>query len=203
VNERRRHRGSAFAVLVVTLLVASQTAGCVAVVAFSHRLERITPTQAPSELPATPSTPTATGADLPPCPGEDLVIHAGRDGETGVVHVGVGITNNGTEACTLPGVPSQVELLASTKALPLRLEPALGDPAGRILVRPGVADDANLIFYWMNWCGQPPGPLRVSITFDPGSGQVIGDLEGPLLPRCDAPGQPSSIQIDSVISNGS
>jgi hypothetical protein len=119
------------------------------------------------------------------------------------VHVGVAITNTGAEACTLPGVPTRVELLTSTRALSLGLEPTLGRPAARILVRPGVAGDANLIFYWMNWCGQPPGPLRVSVTFDPGSDPVIGDLGGPLLPRCDAPGQPSSIQIDSVIGTGS
>jgi Domain of unknown function (DUF4232) len=153
---------------------------------------------APTGSPSTaPSEPTA--AEVPACDPPALTAVAGRSGETGVVQISVLFTNGGGQPCSLPGVPAQVALLRSNgRALDLQTEPPLGDPAARVVLRPGVENDAGLIAYWANWCAKDPGPLDVRVTFTAGGGSVETRLVGPLVARCDAPTAPSSIRIDSI-----
>jgi hypothetical protein len=154
------------------------------------------PSLTPSPSPPL-STPSAI--DAPACDPRSLTAVAGRQGETGVVNISVGFTNHGTEPCSLPEVPAAVTLLpAKGNALALQSEPPLGDPAGRVLLRPGVENGGWLIAYWMNWCGKDPGQLDVRVAFTEGGTGVEALLVGPLVPRCDAPKAPSSIQIDSI-----
>jgi hypothetical protein len=159
-----------------------------------------------SDMPSLTPSATPAMSDAPgriePCQTNSLVIKGGRDGETGVVHAGVAITNIGPNACSLPGLPARVDLVRTDgKSLDLKVEPPLGDPSVTVVLRPKVTSDAELVFYWMNWCHASPGPLQVRITLAGIQGVVEGPLEGPLLPRCDAPSEPSAIQIDGISGN--
>src|SRR5450759_833669 len=58
--------------------------------------------------------PSATTASLATCRVESLSITGVGQGETGVVNFGVALTNTSPAACSLPGVPSSVELLGAT-----------------------------------------------------------------------------------------
>lgn len=154
----------------------------------------------PPAPPASPPSPSATAqAEVPACDPHNLTAVAGREGEAGVVRISIGFTNQGASPCSLPGVPAKVTLVRSNgKALALQSEPSLGDPASRVVLRPGVVNNAWLTAYWMNWCGKDPGALDVRVTFTAGGDSVETSLAGPLVARCDAPNAPSSIQIDSI-----
>jgi hypothetical protein len=151
--------------------------------------------------PATERPPSSSpSVAIVECRPADLVFLAGRQGETGVVQVGAAIANLGIVACSVPAVPARIELVrANGTALPLRVEPPIGDPATRVLVPPGAVDGADLIAYWANWSGGTVGPLQLRITFVAGDAAVHAPFDGSLLARCDHPAAPSSIQIDSVI----
>lgn len=137
------------------------------------------------------------------CEARSLAVQGVRNGETGVVNVGVAITNRGTRACSLPDQPSGVELVrAGGQILNVRIAPPPSPASARIALPPGVQDTATLTSYWMNWCQAPPGSLEVRITFAAIQGVISGPLTGSLLPRCDAPKQPSTIQIDGVTGGG-
>jgi hypothetical protein len=147
--------------------------------------------------------PSSTTTNLATCRVESLSITGVGQGETGVVNFGVAMTNTSSPACSLPGVPSSVELLRATGTpLELTVDPALRNATARVVLRPGVQADALLTFYWMNWCGQAPGALRVRLTFDGTPGSVTGPLHGLLLARCDSPGNPSHIQVDGIDQAG-
>jgi hypothetical protein len=129
-------------------------------------------------------------------------MQAAREGETGIVRIGAAISNLKGSACSLPVVPVRVDLVPrSAKPLALQVEPPLGDPSTRITIQPHVTDGADLIAYWMNWCGVDVGLLEIRVTFDAGNAAVIAPLGGSLLARCDNPKHPSSIQIDSVTAS--
>ena len=150
---------------------------------------------------ATPTAPLLPPESAGACRPAALMVRAGRDGETGVVHIGAAISNIGDAPCSLPVVPVRIELVpASGAALPLRVEPPLGDPSAWILIPPGVDDGADLIAYWTNWCGGAIGPLELRITFEIGEAAVPANLDGTLLARCDNPAGPATIQIDSVMT---
>ena len=147
---------------------------------------------------APPPTPTPF-ADR--CLATDLRAKTGSSGETGVVHIDVVLTNVGTEPCTLNGAPLSVELVrADGSVLKTDLiapEPTTYEP---VVLAPGVAGAARLTVYWENWCGTPPGPLKLHIALAAGGGSITVRREGPLVARCDNPDGPSGLQTEGFLA---
>lgn len=161
-----------------------------------------TPLSSPS-VEASPVSSSSQAFSWLACKSADLELVGGRQGETGVVNASVGITNTGRTPCVLPSVPARVELMTSRGSLlPLVAEAPASTPGPPVVVAPGVHNGAYLVFYWMNWCHGQVGPLTVRVTFSAGIGHATGSLEGPLLPRCDAASNPSTIQIDGISPAG-
>lgn len=182
VNVSRQNEGAA--------QVAAETSDC-----------RVTePTAGPSFAAMTTPVPTLIPtAVAAPCQPTDLRMTVARQGESGNVNVEVDFTNVGAKACSLPALPAGVELLRSDgTALRLVVEPPLAIPGETVTLRPGVTADAALIFYWWSWCKDPPGALRIRITFTEPKDVVITPLPGSLLPRCDTPGSASHLQVDGI-----
>ncbi len=147
----------------------------------------------------TPTSTPSASTSFRACDPATLTAVGGREGVTGVARISISFTNNGTDPCVLPGVPAKVSLVrANGTALALKAATPLGDPTARVVVHPGVKDDAWLTVYWMNWCGRDPGPLTIRVTFTAGGGTVGVPLRGPYVARCDTPGLGSSIQVEGV-----
>jgi photosystem II stability/assembly factor-like uncharacterized protein len=199
---RRRGRlaGRSAEVRVALLgLAAVVLVGIVLLVGLAGRGPNVGASPSPSvAVSPSPSTGSSAPTTLAPCSAASLAIAGSRQGEVSTVNVGVAITNTGSTACTLGGLPKTVEILrASGVPLALTDDAPLGSSATQVVLGPGVQDAAELTFYWVNWCQAPPGELQVRVDFD-GRGAVTGPLAGPLLPICLDPAQASSIQVDGI-----
>ena len=83
--------------------------------------------------------PSSTPTNLATCRVESLTITGVGPGETGVVNFGVAMTNTSSVACSLPGVPSSVELLRATGTpLQLTVDPALSNASARVVAAPAL-----------------------------------------------------------------
>jgi photosystem II stability/assembly factor-like uncharacterized protein len=199
---RRRGRlaGRSAEVRVALLgLAAAVLIGIVLFVGLAGRGSNVGASPRPSAAASpSPSTGSSAPTTLAPSSAESLAIGGSRQGEVSTVNVGVAITNTGSTACTLGGLPKTVEILG-TSGVPLALtdDAPLGSSATQVVLGPGVQDAAELTFYWVNWCQAPPGELQVRVDFD-GRGAVTGPLAGPLLAICLDPAQASSIQVDGI-----
>ena len=114
----------------------------------------------------------------------------------------VGFSNRGSEPCTLPVEPARVRLVTSAGKTLVQSPPSAAGSDKVVVLPPGVQNAAWLIAYWGNWCASPPGSLSVGIAMTDKTPELTVALPGPLLPRCDAPGQKSSVQIDSIAAGG-
>jgi hypothetical protein len=133
------------------------------------------------------------------CSADQLRAEAVRQGENGVANIEVTLTNVGPSACWLPNVPTAIELVgAEGKPMLLEARPPAGEPGSNVTLPVSTSPTTSLIAFWGNWCASSPGPLSVVVKFDNSSGGLSAALPGPFLPRCDYPGQPSWIQIDSL-----
>lgn len=147
----------------------------------------------------TPTVAPSVSASLAPCGAADLRATAVGQGETGSVNIEVDITNVGTDACALPGVPLAVSLLTGDgKALDVVTLPPASDPPMIAVARPGIRADAVLIVYWSSWCLPTPGPISIAVKLSQATTIRVAVL-GSLLPRCDTPGRQSMLQIDSLV----
>jgi hypothetical protein len=136
---------------------------------------------------------------LEPCDPTNLRLRASRQGEAGSVNIEIDFTNVGAGACTLPGLPLAVSLLAANgQALDAATIAPPSMPPAQAVVRPGIPGDAVLIVYWSSWCLPPPGPLVVEVNLTETASTRVG-LPGSLLPRCDTPGRRSFLQVDSLV----
>ena len=159
------------------------------------------PTGTPQEVsPAPGGSFSPTGST---CQASSLAIDGVRQGESGIVNLGIAITNTGDASCTLPQLPAAVQLLdAKGTALDIPTETVTatpGPPAPPVVIAPHVAAAAILTVYWISWCHPDPGPLTVKVIFVAGAGSVSGPVgPGGPLPRCDTPGRASSLQLDGI-----
>ncbi|HEY5487460.1 MAG TPA: DUF4232 domain-containing protein [Candidatus Limnocylindrales bacterium] len=161
------------------------------------------PTTEPSPTDTASSAESVGPADIQPCQASSLAIDGVRQGESGIVNLGIVITNTGDVSCMLPQLPAAVQLLdAKGTALDIPTETTTatpGPPAPPVVIAPHVAAAAILTVYWISWCQPDPGPLTVKVTFVAGAGSVSGPVgPGGPLPRCDTPGRASSLQLDGI-----
>jgi hypothetical protein len=135
-----------------------------------------------------------------------LQIRAGREGEEGGAHGDIEFTNVGSRPCVLRGVPRAAIVQADGKPLPVRLVRAPNLSLSPVVLAPGALDAADLVVFWANWCGRPPGPLSVRITLPAGGGVITGPFNGPpdynFVPQCPGPGQPSTISVIDAYGPG-
>jgi Domain of unknown function (DUF4232) len=154
---------------------------------------------------ATPAAPGGLVARRPAgitlCHASDLRAMAGREGENQGAHGDILITNTGSAACLLHGVPAVRIVNSVGAALATRpLRPARG--AGHPLVLPAGGQGAELATtHWSNWCGSRPGPLDLRLRL-PGSGVLAVPFDGPpdyaYVPACVRRGKPSTVQVVSA-----
>ena len=128
-----------------------------------------------------------------------LRIAAGREGESGGAHGDIEFTNVGSRPCVLRGLPRVAIVAADGKPLPVRLVRAPNLSLSPAVLAPGTLNAADLVVFWANWCGRPPGPLSVWITLPAGGGVVTGPFNGPpddnFVAECPGRGQPSTISV--------
>ena len=74
------------------------------------------------------------------------------------------------------------------------------------MLPPGAPDAADLVVFWVNWCGRPPGPLSVRVTLPAGGGLIAGAFNGPpdynFVPQCTDSGQPSTVSVTDAYRPG-
>jgi hypothetical protein len=186
-------RAAAVALLGVALGACGSAGPSVTVVASAR------PSNSPTGTPAdTTASPGIVGSLPSPCNAARLEVRGGRmGGGTGTAHADLYFTNVGSMSCSLSGEPKRVEFLRTDgTALAITPQGPEPPPVPAATLGPGVRDAASVAYNWANWCGTTPGPLRVRVDL-PTGGSVTGPFDGPpgydLVPRCDQPGQPSSL----------
>lgn len=158
------------------------------------------PAAADSPTPTIATTATATSA--PACRAADLTAHGGREGENaGGVHGDVLFTNTGASPCVLAGLPTSIQLVqVGGSVLATRLRQVASDLVRvPVVLEPQAKDSADLTIFWSNWCGAPPGPLRIRVVLAGHRGAVTAPFDGPpgsaLVPPCLQHGHPSMLQV--------
>jgi hypothetical protein len=129
----------------------------------------VSPVQRNPSLP--PAAPPGVRAPVipvgtPMCAASQLSVHGGRQagGFVGVALGTVVLTNTGTRACVLSGIPSVTLVTTKGTALAITTVPPVSQTSSAVLVKPGTT--AGLDVEWSNWCGASPGPLDVKIARD-------------------------------------
>ncbi len=158
--------------------------------------------------PAATPTPTAPAPEARVCTAGELAVgRAFLEGATGSLAGGFSIWTTGTQPCVIEGAPG-VEVVDGNGRRLVGHQPADGNGGpgpvalvpGRALPVPG--DDpplgtATVFIQWWSWCKtapKEPVSLRVSLL----DGSVIGSTPVEtygVAPRCDTPGQASSISV--------
>jgi uncharacterized protein DUF4232 len=139
------------------------------------------------------------------CTSAVLRIRAGRQGENTGAHGDVEFTDVGSRPCVLRGLPRVTIVRADGKVLAVRLARAPNLALSPVVLPSGRRDAADLVVYWANWCGRPPGPLSVRVML-PAGGVVTGPFNGPpdynFVPDCLQHGQPSTISVIDAYGPG-
>jgi Protein of unknown function (DUF4232) len=134
-----------------------------------------------------------------------LQIRAGRQGEMEGAHGDIEFTNVGSGPCVLRGVPQVAIVQADGTSLPVQQELAPDLSLSPVVLPSGQLNAADLVVFWANWCGPPPGPLSVRVTLATG-GVVTGPFNGPpgynFVPDCVGSGQPSTVSVTDAYAPG-
>ena len=134
-----------------------------------------------------------------------LRIRAGREGENEGARGDIEFTNVGSRPCVLRGLPRVAIVRADGSSLSVRLVRAANLLLNRVVLPSGRLDAADLVVYWANWCGRPPGPLSVRVTLA-GGDVVTGPFNGPpgydFVLGCPQHGQPSTVSVIDAYGPG-
>ena len=189
-------------------------AACSAVVSPSARAPATaaaTPDQSASLRP-TQNPPTESFVAVRPCvAGEVAIGTVWWTGATAEMAGGFTLVDVGPVACQVGGRPTSVAILdQGGKPLPIEVEPFVPDldPGLMLLLpEPGPAPSDVALYpgqtgvqlLWNNWCGAWSGAGTLVVTLP-----RLGDLRAPIVglsaPRCDAPREPSVLQVGPVIA---
>ncbi len=200
-------------VVVVIYLDAEQTDGSIRyyhgeyVVGYENGKPKIVDATVTEDLPATP-TPTPDYTAMR-CKADSLSATAGYQGATGSMAGSIILTNTGTEPCSLQGT-AQVKLVDSYGQELVTEQKAMSlDGIDQLItLKPG--QQASLFIVWANWC--PPGTpetaaaspmaggVSFQVTLPDGHGvltakAMLGHKSDTLVPRCDVPGQSSTLSV--------
>jgi len=164
----------------------------------------------PGSSPSASSSPAATLSAASPaqlCAASALRARGGRQGENLGAHGDIWFTNLGPRPCILRGIPRIALLRADGSPLAVHRARAPQPFSHTVVLAPGKPRAAWLEVYWSNWCGPPPGPLRLRISLAHGRGTLISTFDGPpdghYVPVCLAHGQPSTLAVIDAYIPGS
>jgi Protein of unknown function (DUF4232) len=119
----------------------------------------------------------------------------GRDGGA---YGDIELSNVGSFTCILRGLPQVAIVQAGGTSLPVQQVLAPDLSLSPVVLPSGQLDAADLIVYWANWCGPPPGPLSVRATLA-GGGVVTRPANGSpaynFVPDWVGSGQPSTVSV--------
>ena len=151
-----------------------------------------------------PSRPTPSAPVTQACTAAQLQAVAALQGAAGSRVGEIAVTNVSSEACTLEGTPA-ITLL--TKGLtPITTGITFGSsPAGWIAngspkpagwpvvtLEPGGA--ASIRISWGNWCLAGTGEPAWRIAVGSGGTVTVAGFDASMVPPCNGPGQPSTIE---------
>jgi hypothetical protein len=184
----------AFVLASLAVLAVAMLAGCT-------RHHPVSPARNTVQPPATKQptrSASATVSATVRCASAVLRIRAGRQGENEGAHGDIEFTNVGSGPCVLRGLPQVAIVRADGRSLSVRLVRAANLSLSPVVLPSGRLDAADLVVYWANWCGRPPGPLSVRVTLAAG-GVITGPFNGPpdynFVPDCLQHGQPSTVSV--------
>jgi Protein of unknown function (DUF4232) len=156
----------------------------------------------PGSSPPRPSAPAATlsaSSVDQPCTAGALRSRGGRQGEHTGAHGDIWFTNIGPRPCVLRGIPRVKIQRADGSLLAVHRARSPAPFNHTVVLAPGKPHAAWLEVYWSNWCGPPPGPLRLQISLAHGRGTLTTTFDGPpdgdYVPVCLARGQPSTLAV--------
>jgi Domain of unknown function (DUF4232) len=133
------------------------------------------------------------------CTASALLSRGGRQGESLGAHGDIWFTNTGQQPCVLRGIPRVRLLRADGSLLAVHRAHSPAPFNHTVILAPGKPHAAWLEVYWSNWCGPPPGPLRLEISLAHGRGTLTIPFDGPpdgeYVPVCVASGQPSTLAV--------
>jgi len=191
----------AFGLASLAVLAVAMLAGCT-----SH--QPVSQARNTASPPATkqPTRPiSATVSATVPCSSAVLRIRAGREGENEGAHGDIEFTNVGSRPCVVRGLPQVAIVRADGRSLSVHLVRAENLSLSPVVLPSGRLDAADLVVYWANWCGRPPGPLSVRVTLAVG-GVITGPFNGPpdynFVPDCLQHGQPSTVSVIDAYGPG-
>jgi hypothetical protein len=148
----------------------------------------------------------ASRLDARPCTAAMLRIRAGREGDGPGAHGDIEFTDVARARCVLRGVPKVGIATSAGKSLPVALTRATQISEQQVVLVPGRADAADLVVFWSNWCGRPPGPLTVRVTLPADGGTVVGAFDGPpdydFVPPCLEAHQRSTVSVIGAYETG-
>jgi Protein of unknown function (DUF4232) len=168
------------------------------------------PASPQSSPPASPAAPAASLSAASPtrlCTASALHARGGRQGENMGAHGDIWFTNIGPRPCILRGIPRITMLRADGSPLAVRREGSPQPFSHTVVLAPGKPRAAWLEVYWSNWCGPPPGPLRLQISLAGGRGTLTSTFDGPpdgrYVPVCLAHDRPSTLAVIDAYIPGS
>jgi len=161
----------------------------------------------PASRSSAPAASLSAASPAQLCTAGALHARGGREGESLGAHGDIWFTNVGPRPCILRGVPRVT--LVSAGGAPLAVHRARSPVpfTHTVVLAPGKPRAAWLEVYWSNWCGHPPGPLRLQISLAHGRGTLTSTFDGPpdgrYVPRCLAHGRPSTLAVIDAYIPGS
>jgi hypothetical protein len=133
------------------------------------------------------------------CTASALRSRGGRQGENMGAHGDIWFTNIGPRPCILRGIPRVKLLRADGSLLAVHRAHSPAPFNHTVVLAPGKPHTAWLEVYWSNWCGPPPGALRLQISLAHGRGTLTITFDGPpdgnYVPVCLARGRPSTLAV--------
>jgi hypothetical protein len=162
-----------------------------------------------SAPPASPAPAASLSAASPAqlCTASALHAQGGRQGENMGAHGDIWFTNIGPRPCILRGIPRIAMLRADGSPLAVHREGSPQPFSHTVVLAPGKPRAAWLEVYWGNWCGPPPGPLRLQISLANGRGTLTSTFDGPpdghYVPVCLARNRPSTLAVIDAYIPGS
>jgi hypothetical protein len=154
---------------------------------------------------ASDSPPTALPQNFPnPAPGStplcqpaDLQISSNSTGATGVLVLGLTLTNKSKNPCALANPPQMTLLNASAQPLDVQTSEAPGDqtPPAPAQMELAPSESAIISLIWRNYCQSLPDnslTLRLELATEKNLEVVTSVLS---IPRCAATDEPSTLTV--------
>jgi hypothetical protein len=161
-----------------------------------------------ASVPTTDGTPTTVAtAGVAPCTAGNLVAKGGSSNNPNDPGGAIGnvlIADYTNTACELKGIPTIELLKANGELLDVTQGAPISSALPAVVIQPGQATSAELVFTWTNWCPAAPGALTIQIDLANTGGVLDAPLNGErgdYVPTCSRPGAPSVVRVQYAYIN--